>query len=125
MTTVKAGASMGKVMSRKTCQRRAPSTSAACLQILRHVLQPGQVEDDRHAVPLPGLHEHDGAHRPVLVGLPLALQGAETDVAQDRIDDADDRIEHQDPDDPRRHRRHDHRQEDDRPVDVGHRASGG
>ena len=47
-------------------------------------------------------------------------QPAEPDIAQHRVDDADDRIEHQDPDDPRRHRRHDHRQEDDRPVDVRH-----
>jgi hypothetical protein len=52
--------------------------------------------------------------------LPFALPCAETNVAQHRIDDADDGIEHQDPDDPGGHRRHDDRQKDDGPVDVGH-----
>ena len=89
-------------------------------QILRHVLQAGQVEDDGHAVPLPELDDVDGLHRPDWIGLPLPLPAAKPDVGQEGIDDADDRVEHQDPDDPGRDGRHDHGQEDDDPVDVGH-----
>src|ERR1700722_19605158 len=80
-------------------------------RLLRHVADPGEIEDHRQSGERPPAHDRERVDGDAIVAEPLADQKAEAESAQDAVECAENRVQDQEEHQSDRDERHRHRKE--------------
>ena len=80
-------------------------------RLLRHIADPGEIENHRQACERPAAHDGEGVDRDAIVAEPLADEKAEAEPAQDAVEGPENRVEDEKEHQADGNQRHRHRKE--------------